>query len=71
MNTIFARVRRTIADHDLARPETRVAIGGKGDITHQIAGATITAWNDRSDWWDSDPLRADIREAMELIEDPW
>ena len=42
---------------------------GKGDITHQIAGATITAWNDRSDRWDSDPFSADIREAMELIQD--
>lgn len=41
----------------------------KGDIAHAVEGATITAWDDRSAWWDSDPFSSDIREAMELIVD--
>ncbi|MDQ6949649.1 MAG: hypothetical protein M3256_26220 [Actinomycetota bacterium] len=40
---------------------------GAGDLTTQVATATITDWRDRTDWWQSTPSRRSIEDALVLL----
>jgi hypothetical protein len=57
----------------LVTPDRRVCefllLHGSGDVNEQSETATISDWNDKTDWWESTPDRSDIQAAMSLLDE--
>ena len=41
---------------------------GSGDVAAAVEGAYFGDWRDRTAWWPSTPSRADIEEAMAMLD---